>query len=683
MGQRIILFFQYHIDHQFKAPLRIMGAFFIISLLLGLSGCAEFGELAEDREKENYAGEGTIDPKLIPKFVEPLVIPPVMPPVDESEDLTIYHIAVKQFQQQVLPEGYPKTTVWGYGRDGDPLPGKHADSTFHFPAFTVETEVDKKVRVKWINGLVDEAGNYLPHLLPVDQTLHWANPAGTIDSRPTFTEVPQKYNGPVPIVTHVHGAHVDPVSDGYPEAWYLPNAKNIPAGISRYGTRYGSVVPAEPGTAIFEYTNDQNAATLWYHDHTLGITRLNVYAGPAGFWLIRDDTEKSLNLPGPAPGLNDPAGTAYYEIPIVIQDRTFNTDGSLFYPTDRKYFDDYDHHFFPEAPVSPIWNPEFFGNAIVVNGKTWPYHEVEPRLYRLRLLNGTGSRFLKLGFDRPDLVFNQIGSDGGLLPSQPLAQERILMGPAERFDVIVDFSALRPGEEIVLRNFGPDEPYKGLNPEEKQQPADPQTTGQIMKFRVVALTDRGNPGVIPMKLPSIERLETSLLPRDLTLNEEVYEEYDIPVAAALGTGAEGPLTWGAPVTENPMVGDVEIWRLINLTEDAHPIHLHAVMFQVLDRTPFSAEDYSEHQEEWLEDRHEKKNKPNVENFFTGQPKRANENESGWKDTVIANPGEVTRVIALFDLEGLYVWHCHILEHEDNEMMRPFYVGNIPEGSGLK
>jgi len=623
---------------------------------------------------------GTLDLESITKYEEPLVIPPVMPSAGHGKQFTLYRIAAKQFEQQVLPEGLPTTTVWGYGDANGPGPGKPG-SNYNFPAFTVETRTNETVRVQWINGLVDKNRNYLPHLLPVDQTLHWANPPGPRDTRTTD---PAPYEGPVPFVTHVHGAHVGPTSDGYPEAWYLPNAKNIPAGYFTEGTHYGSVLPAPPGSAWFEYPNDQRATTLWYHDHALGMTRLNVYAGLAGFWIIRDAVEDSLNLPGPAPQLGDAPGTKYYEIPIVIQDRSFNEDGSLFYPDSREFFDEFDGPYIPDddSDVSPIWNPEFFGNTMVVNGKTWPYQEVEPRLYRFRFLNGSNSRFLVLKFGDTDLNpieldFHQIGSEGGLLPDEPVELDELLVAPAERADVIVDFSEFEPGDEIILLNLGPDSPFGGL-PVPEEDLADPDTTGQVMKFVVVELTDEGNPGDIPDALPSIAELDTELPPRDLTLNEEVSEldEFDGPIAALLGTGVDGPLTWGAPITENPMVGDTEIWRIINLTEDSHPIHLHLVMFQVIDRTPFNAEDYAEAQEDWI-DGGKIGDPPDPLDFDPGDLIDPNSWEEGWKDTVIANPGEVTRIIATFDVEGLYVWHCHILEHEDNEMMRPYYVGPMP------
>lgn len=612
-----------------------------------------------------------LDPMTIPKFVEPLVIPPVMQP-ESTGEVTEYAIAVRQFEQQVLPEGFPKTTVWGYGRLGDPLPGSGEASSFNYPAFTVEARTNERIRVNWVNQLVDDPDSanpkFLPHLLPVDQTLHWANPGpqGILDPAP--------YVGPVPIVTHLHGAHVAAGSDGGPEAWYMPAASDIPAGYTIQGSNYASVSEAGPGAAVYEYSNDQRASTLWYHDHALGITRLNVYAGMAGFWLLRDDEEDSLDLPGPAPRLGDAPGTKYYEIPIAIQDRTFNKDGSLFYPNSREFFDGYTGPYLPDTLVPGIWNPEFFGDTIVVNGKTWPYLEVEPRLYRLRFLNGCNSRFLVLKFDQT-LQFNLIGIEGGLLPDTPLVLQQLLLAPAERADVIVDFSSFKPGDEIVLLNQGPDSPFGSL-PIEPEDLANPETTGLVMQFKVVELTDQGNPGSIPTSLPPISQLTTELPERDLTLNEMMYEPEDIPIEADLGTGRDGRLRFADPITENPMLGDTEIWRIINLTADAHPIHLHLVVFQVVDRIPFDKESYQEAQEEYIDDG-KRGDPPNPLDFVTGDPEPPALWEIGWKDTVIAPPDYITRIIANFDLPGLYVWHCHILEHEDNEMMRPFYVGKMP------
>ncbi len=634
---------------------------------------------------------GTLPPGDVSKYVLPLVKPPAMPG-DFKNNKDKYKIAVRQFQQRILSPPHPVTTVWSYGSIDhpgtavDPATGALTGGTFNYPAFTIEAGWNKTTQVLWQNDLVDAMGNYLPHLLPVDQTLHWANPAGGLagrDKRPSFAATPGPYTGPVPIVTHVHGAHTAEDSDGYPEAWYLPNAANIPAGYARTGTffdyfdsKYGH--NWSPGTAGFKYPNDQRATTLWYHDHTLGMTRLNVYAGPAGFWLIRggpDDVVldsrdgSTAILPGPAPGVGDSPLGEYGEIPIAIQDRSFNSDGSLFYPDSRTFFDGFPGPYSPDTPVSPIWNPEFFGNMMVVNGFTWPYLEVEPRRYRFRLLNGCNSRFLILQFEHPGVEVWQIGAEGGFLPAPIRLNDHpypgssgggatVLMALAERADIIVDFSAAA-GTSFRMLNLGPDEPFGGGQIGVDFDPSDPDSTGQVMEFRVRSgpVADPSTPPQY-LQLPAISAPGAAGTTRHLSLNEEVYEPADIPSSALLGTwnpgtGQSTPLLWSDLITENPAVSDVEEWKFYNVTEDAHPIHIHLVQFQVLGREAIG-----------------------------GGPSVAGSNgplpwETGFKDTVISYPGEITRVQARFDHPGFYVWHCHIVEHEDNEMMRPYHVGPIP------
>jgi bilirubin oxidase len=607
-----------------------------------------------------------LDPAQIPKYVTPLVIPPVMPrsgkiPTRGGKNLDYYEIAVRQFWQQILPPGYPPTAVWGYGSANDA-------STFNSPAFTIEATADQPVVVKWINGLVDNNGFALPHLLPVDPTLLWANPPGGAagrDMRPDFTGKtyvpladftdPQtqytQYTGPVPISTHLHGAHAPQYSDGFPLGWYLPAARGIPPGYATTGSfyevfrrlsPYGNLWT--PGSAISDYPNDQPATTLWYHDHTMGLTRLNVQAGLAGFYLLRGGPYDQVDgrLPGPAPFWPNPPGQQgkYYEIPIVIQDRSFIADGSLSYPDSRadSPFGGgvYTGPYIPVTDVSPIWNPAYFANAMVVNGRTWPVLQVERRRYRFRFLNGCNSRFLILTMSN-GLPFWQIGSDGGFLPT-PVQLDQLLMGPAERADVIVDFTNVPTGAEIVLKNLGPDAPFTGSGGQ-----ANPATTGQVMKFVVVPRrgSDQSTPPM-DLGLPQIPRPGTPSKTRQLLLQgEKSQNPLSLGKLVEALLGADGkPLGWADPITETPALGATEIWEISNHTDDAHPVHIHQVQYEVLGRD-------SNGPEPW---------------------------ETGPKDTVVAYPGQVTRVKATFDLPGYYVWHCHILEHEDNEMMRPLRVG---------
>jgi bilirubin oxidase len=595
-----------------------------------------------------------------------------MPPVISRGGIDYYEIAVRQFEQQIAP-GIPPTIVWSYGSAANP-------STFNYPAFTIEASYNRPIRVKWINDLKDSNGNFLPHLLPVDPTLHWANPPGGTggrDSRPTFRGTPGPYMGPVPIVTHLHGGHTAQESDGFAEAWYLPAASNIPSGFAMQGTWYEffknefenkTGVTWEPGTATFQYANDQRASTLWYHDHTLGMTRLNVYAGPAGFYLLRRGPGDlpSPHLPGPAPGVGASPFGRYFEIPIAIQDRSFNADGSLFYPSSRFFFDQFRGPYIGTqgSDVPPIWNPEFFGNTIVANGRTWPFLEVERRRYRFRFLNGCNSRFLilKIASDAegtrptpPALPFWRIGGEGGFLP-RPVQRANLLMAPAERADVIVDFTNVQEGTALYLINEGPDEPFGGGAPGVDFAAADPATTGQVMRFVVVARSGVDN-SMDPARLtlPAFRPLGPATLTRKVSLNEQSSSVpgFDGPIAALLGTlngsGEPVPMGWSDPITENPALNSIEQWEMYNFTADAHPIHIHEVQFQVANRQPIA-----------------------------GGPARAPETwENGFKDTVIAYPGEITRIRALFDLAGLYVWHCHIVEHEDNEMMRPYFIGPNP------
>ncbi|HEX5826159.1 MAG TPA: multicopper oxidase [Candidatus Limnocylindrales bacterium] len=654
---------------------------------------------------------GTLDPRTISKFATPMLIPPVMPragtkPMMGGKPGDVYEISVRQLQQQILPPGMPETTVWGYGAVKSATRG---GLTIHnAPSLTIEAQHRRPVQVKWINELradpADPESDYLPHLLPVDPTLHWANPPGGSagrDMRPTFTETPEPYTGPVPIVTHVHGAvGVADDSDGYPEAWYLPDARNIPADYAKTGTWYDFFKAKAgeayreawgPGFAVFQYPNLNRASTIWYHDHALGMTRLNVYAGPAGFYIVRGGPAgdkavldrrfrkpTSAVLPGPAPIEGDrfPANKTYYEIPIAIQDRSFNSDGSLYYPDTRAFFDEFIGPYIPETDVSPIWNPEFFGNTIMVNGNTWPFQQVEQRRYRFRFLNGCQSRFLILDFgDIPGVEAWQIGNEGGFLPAPVNLTanhgNRLLMGLAERADLIVDFTNVPVGN-YILGNVGPDEPFGGGVPDVDFDAADRDTTGQVLEFRVVPAV-AADPTTPPqfLVLPPIAPLPAPMTTRKLGLIEMMSEVHDGPSEAMLGqvdgNGMPVHQMWSEPVTENPNVGDTEVWELYNFTADAHPMHVHEVTFEVVDRQPLVS--------------HEGETVPPVR--LDGNPRPPEPWERGRKDTVIAYPGEVTRIKATFDTPGQFVWHCHIVEHEDNEMMRPYRIGPVQPGEPVK
>jgi FtsP/CotA-like multicopper oxidase with cupredoxin domain len=610
---------------------------------------------------------GTLDPTTITKYVTPLFVPPVMPPTGVVNGVDQYAIAVRRFTQQMLPPGSPATTVLGFGSSTGP-------ANFHSPSATIEAQVGRPVQVTWSNQLVTPAGDYLPHFLTIDPTLHWANPPGGNagrDSHPTFTSTPPPYTGPIPLVVHLHGAHSFEDSDGHPQAWFLPAARNIPAGYATVGSlyaqfqaeaasRFGAIW--QPGTSVYQYGNDQRATALWYHSHDLGMTRVNVYAGLAGMYLLRGgSTDLPAGvLPGPAPKAGDAPGIRYHEMPLVFQDKSFNTDGSLFFPTSRGFFGDtpVNGPWIPTTDTPPYWNPEFFGNTVVVNGNTWPVLQVEPRRYRFRLLNGSNARtyLLKIVTDplaaRPAsaaLPIWAIGADGGLLPA-PTSLSTAWLASGERMDVIVDFTGLTPGTALYLINEGPDEPFHGGAVGVDFDPADPATTGQVMKFVVTTLASPDT-SVPPaqLKLPGVTTLGAAGNTRKLSINELDSTTFaDAPVLGALGTfnadGTPRPLRWSDPVTETVTAGTTEIWELDNYTQDGHPIHVHQVEFEVVNRQPFSG--VARPPESW---------------------------ETGTKDTVMAFPGETTRIKARFDRAGIYVWHCHIVDHEDNEMMRPLRV----------
>jgi spore coat protein A len=438
----------------------------------------------------------------------------------------------------------PPTPVWTY--DGE------------MPGATFEVKSGEAVLVEWVNELPTS------HFLPVDRTIHGAH-----DGAPE-----------VRAVVHVHGAKAPPESDGYPEDWQRPGE-----------------------STLAYYPNRQDAATLWYHDHAMGVERLNQYAGLFGAFFVRDDVERALNLPD--------------EIPLLLCDRLFSQDGQLVYPTSGN----------ARAP----WVSEVNGDAHLVNGKIFPYLEVEPRRYRFRVVNAANSRTYDLAFG--GLSFQQIGTDQGLLP-QPVERTQLTLAPGERAEVVVDFAALA-GASLLLKTGA----------------------SELMLFRVARATATPT-RPIPAKLrPIVPLLESEArASRTLTLGE--YKEPGSGRMLMLLGGKR----WQEPLTEEPRLGTVEIWSLVNLTEDTHPIHLHLVRFQVLDRQLFDADEYQTHKTMRL----------------LGARLPPDSDEAGWKDTVRAHPGMVTRIIARFDgFPGRYVWHCHVLEHAANEMMRPFEV--VAEG----
>jgi spore coat protein A len=509
------------------------------------------GALAHQRHRTAAVSfQPTISPDDLAPFVDPLPIPPVAKPVGfrsdplrPSRQIAFYHVPIREFRAKVHRD-LPPARLWGYGGC---VPG---------PTFEVRSS--EGVLVEWANELPGR------HFLPIDHTLHGAE-----------SSLPE-----VRTVVHLHGGKAPAASDGYPENWY------------------------EPGrSSVCHYPNQQEPAALWYHDHTMGINRLNIYAGLIGMYLIRDSVEDALSLP-----------QGKYEVPLVLCDRFFTADGQLYYPRSNA----------PQAP----WIPELFGNAFLVNGKLLPFLEVDPVHYRFRILNAANGRFYRLTMGSGQ-QFIQIGTDQGLL-SAPVQVKMLTLAPGERADVIVDFSAAA-GERVVLNN----------------------DVLPLVQFRV-AKKNVQETNSVPSTLRPVPKIPESaaVKTRQLTL-----EEVDDLVGNSYKMLLNG-MHWSMPITENPALGSTEIWELVNLTDDSHPIHLHLVRFQILDRRSFDLVQY-------LKERRV---------YYTDSARPPDPSETGWKDTVRADPGMVTRIIVRFDgYPGKYVWHCHVLEHGDNEMMRPYEV----------
>ncbi len=573
-----------------------------------------------------------LDPRTLTKYMEPLPIPGAMTQAGPN----YYEIGMYPIVQQLHPQ-LPPTHLWGYGT---------SQATASYPARSIVATRGVPIQIKWTNNLVDSLGNPLPHPLAVDQTIHWADPfeVGHIMGR---------YTGPVPATVHVHGGEQPSVSDGHPDSWFTP-------GFAMTGMTWSG--------QVYTYPNGQQAATIWYHDHALGLDRLNVMMGLAGYYVITDPENEPANLPSGA-----------YEVPICIQDRMFNTDGSIFY--DTLGVNPMDH---------PYWIPEFFGNTIVVNGKIWPYLNVEPRKYRFRFLEGSNARFYSLKLinqatGAPGPAFYQIGTDGGYLAAPVMLNDplfgnspRLRMAPGERADVIIDFTGVPVGTNFILHN-------SARAPDPNGAPPDPQTVAQIMQFRVVPQTGPDN-SVIPAVLNTIPTLTPGPVTRSMTLNEVMG------MGGPLGAFLDGR-GWMGAITEMPEVGSTEVWELINLTGDAHPIHLHLVQFQLLNRQKFQVNKYMKAYSALnpiipVPDSATYTRVP-VGPYLQGPPIPPDPNEAGWKDTFKANPGEVTRFIIRFAAQDGgafpfdatqgpgYVWHCHILEHEENDMMRPYEVVEPP------
>jgi len=618
-------------------------------------------------EPTGIDGVFPLDPNSIPKFKNQLIRMPTFVPIGTKREpstgrnLPLYEVTERAVQIPLLPSGFPTTKCYAYGgRVNLAAPGQQPNivTAFSVPGPTFEATRNQRFFVHYIND-IDGA-----HIFPVDPTIMAANVNNSPIPTPPFKQFPpgyKQFQDPVPTVAHLHGGVTPSDSDGFPTTWFTK-------GLERKGPDFT--------TTTFEYFNGQLPTTLWYHDHTLGYTRLNVAAGLEGTYIIRDPND---NI---APLL--PQGQ--FEVPLFIMDRAFNTDGSI--------------HFTQVGDnpnIHPYWDPEYFGDTILVNGKVWPNFKVQRRQYRFRIVNGSNARFYNLKLSNGQ-SFIQIGSDGSYLPS-PVTETEALLAPCERADILIDFSNLPAGTKIILQNDA-NQPFPGGDP------VDPNNTGLVMQFEVVS-SQAVHPKALPSKLITIPTLiETEGIgnPKLFTLNEAEDPVSDEPV----GVFIDGQ-HFDADVTEIPRVGTTEAWYFQNLTEDAHPIHIHLVEFQLEDRQDIDVERFTAYWQSLngttlpldhptvranVEDAVDFPPGTGARDFLTGPPEPPSPQESGWKDVFIAPPGKVTRVLLriapqstkesdLFPGKNAfpfdptvgpgYVWHCHILDHEDNDMMRPMKI----------
>jgi spore coat protein A, manganese oxidase len=635
---------------------------FIGLVALSLVGCA-----AEDEDLDETVqtvgdpspDQVPLDPLTIPRFAHELPIPRVFAPrVITDRGRVIRHeytVSISQIEAQLLPPGFPRTRILAYGgrvkrvssaqldveetdtdTDSDSQtefvrssPGPIFDNTRGIPSI-----------VQWRNEVTG------PHFLPIDPTLAWANPATIEPPVAPFTPFPPGYaqaQTPVGIVTHNHGLVVVPQNDGTAEEWFTSSFQRGPSFVSR----------------DYFKPNEQPGTQLFYHDHTMGMTRISLYAGLAGSaYYIRD-------LNHPLDRSTSPLPRGEFEIPLVMFDRAFFTDGQLNFPrtsTNSK---------------NAYWQAGDGANAILVNGKVWPNLNVKRRQYRFRTLAIGNGRLFNVTLDNNGVLvpFTIIGSDGGYLP-QPQVVTTVALATTERADMLVDFSQFPAGTQIIMRNAG-------------ATPA--ETLGTIMRFTVLdtpAVAPPPTPGLVPRVAltPDAPR-------RIKTLHNHIDADGDAQ------RSVDG-LEFSVPTTEFPLLGSTEQWDLLNVGGGAHQIHLHLIEFQLLDRQAINTAAYMQ---QWhLMNGHRPVTRPIVVDptpFLVGAPIPPLPYETGWKDTLRANGNQVMRLIARWAPQEIpaggvspgqnkfpispaspttdtwYLWHCHVLGHEDNDMMRKLPMVN--------
>ncbi|MEI7831212.1 MAG: multicopper oxidase domain-containing protein [Prolixibacteraceae bacterium] len=702
--------------------------------------------LNETKTWAQYPGSGQVplNPYSIPQFVDPLPhFAGLRVDAKKGGNLIIKAVKTQQVAVStgtVLENGTVGVTpgaglgnyfVYSISKDG----GKTWTLPL-WPSFTIEAQRGKKLDINVRNNL--DGLTYKDVNIAADQTIMMSGVPLT------GNPMADPYTGPIPMAIHLHGGEVQSTSDGGPYAWFTPR-------YAMKGSAFSSGVDS-----ILHYPNAQEAATIWYHEHSqLGLTRINVYAGMAGFYFLRGPDEESDKLAGylqddlvkevtPAGRVADPLHPGPYlpEIEIAIQDRMFDTKGQLYYDVTAVN---------PE--IHPFWSPEFFGDVITVNGKSWPYLSVAPRKYRFRLLDGSNARFYNMWLQNLSTgamgpAFQQVGTDGGLLDTpaiiDPALGQKLLLGGGERADVIIDFSKIAPGTVLTLMN-------DAATPYPSGDPVTPGTTDRIMQFVVNGtMVNHSNPkdkaadlSNVPARLRQVPLVKltdfaghatvTPDVTRQLLLNEVQGNGGPIMVLVNNSRYEEMPAMGSMPamfgaVTERPVEGNTEKWQIINTTMDAHPMHMHLVQFQLVSRQNFDGMGYMDTYMNSFKTGvnfgmtgmymggegppflYDSKNADGaiggnvaVTPYLQGPVLPAEPNERGWKDVIKAYPGQVTTYMVRFAPTDMsvkaakaslkfsfdpsfgpgYVWHCHIVEHEDNDMMRPLNVLPNPSRPKLK
>lgn len=795
-----------------RVPITI-SALTTVGTALAVAACASSNvydeTTGESTNEAPAAATSALAPMLaastIPQFVSQMPRLPTYAPTlvkDGSGHLIRkeFTVTTAKFTEQQLPSGFPATPLFGYGGNVVTSPG-HSTFQRTSPGPTFEQTRFVPALIHYRNQLLGE------HPLPVDPTLDWANPNNFPKPSPPFLPFPPGYaqaQSPIVHTTHTHGIEVKPEFDGTPDTWFTNN---------------GIVGPEYVSNDYTQPSSNQSAA-FWYHDHSFGVTRLDVAMGLSGFSILRDpanpldkvgnadiagfedpndwttivgsvtpgtdtrhtqgtsslalaakgfvqvksptfeltsalastasldfflpsqqpnpywlgavqlyvdcpsknvnnafvgqveltgktlnafnhltfavpsairsavgascsdfDYSVSVNVPTDATGTylldnfqgftitpNSPLPAGEFEVPMIIQDRSYRTDGTVFYPTVGRNPD-----------VNPYWELTVDGSTNLVNGKVWPNFDVKRHLYRIRILNSGSQRFYHLFFSN-GMSFRVIGSDGGYLEQAKTITE-FELGVTERVDLLVDFSNLAPGTKVMLLNDREHFPPIG-------NPVDPNTDGRVMQFTVKSGVSVP-PKPIPATLNAIDDLTPDRPTRTLIQNVESDDAGRI-----LQAELDGQL-FHTLTTELPTVGATEDWEFVNTTPLTHNKHVHLIQFQLVDRHNIDAPRYLA---DWIAVNgnppfsHPTIKLP-VEPYITGPAEGPEPEESGWKDTIRTPAGQVTRIRIRFTIQapgvpsvpgvntfpidptfGIgFIWHCHLLEHEDNEMMRPMTV----------